>query len=199
MTVERVPCENCGNMVASTSRLCPYCKSTSPNGGRNLLIAIVGIPILIIGIASGVMQSHHSTSSNSAASISGADTTRAGRDVRASEVGSPGSTEASVETSPPASSDPPDEGEPPEKSLSPSRGIDIGGPQMRAVLSALDEGQPSRWQARDRAGYAVASSAQAYNDRICKTYRVTADKGDVLFDRLACKTDGGSWDLDAKR
>ena len=46
--VKRVPCEHCGNMVAETSRLCPYCRSKSPNRWRSLgsmlmFIILVGI------------------------------------------------------------------------------------------------------------------------------------------------------------
>ena len=42
---KRVACEKCGNMVASTSNLCPYCRD-DPNKWRRRGSILVGILIV---------------------------------------------------------------------------------------------------------------------------------------------------------
>ena len=48
MANRRVPCENCGNLVVKTSRLCPICRSKNPNRMRNYIgLGMFGVLALI--------------------------------------------------------------------------------------------------------------------------------------------------------
>lgn len=43
---KRVACEKCGNMVANTSSLCPYCRD-DPNKWRRRGSVLIGILVLV--------------------------------------------------------------------------------------------------------------------------------------------------------
>jgi hypothetical protein len=73
-----------------------------------------------------------------------------------------------------------------------------------SIRSTLDSGHAARWHSADgHSGYAVASQAQSYGTKECRTYQVTEARGPfhtdkLIPDGLACREGpDGPWDLHA--
>jgi hypothetical protein len=70
-----------------------------------------------------------------------------------------------------------------------------------AVQAALTSGNPTTWQDAGSSGSTSVSSPQSYGSKECRSYRYTVIRDGQTWnspDGLACRQDGGDWDLEAK-
>lgn len=185
--IERVPCEECGNIVASTSRLCPHCGSKGPNAGRNAFPWLIGGLLVVFYIGSVIV--------NEVKSMFGSSTT-----TNPTAAYAPAGDTASTSAGPaePAVAEEPvaieaaDEEEPAPAAEEPA--VDEGlaaEAQTTAIGKALADGEDAAWSAGGATGTVEIKSADNRDGRPCREYRTVRDDKRSAFSLVCQGTDQG--------
>ena len=188
--MERVPCENCGNLVVRTSKLCPICRTDKPNSLRNgcsiIFLAILGL----VFITSNGKSDKNEAVPKLAAFV--AEQTESDKDKSVSLE--------EYETQPPILYNE-------EQSVdAPKRPVDeeivvnevevdenlASQVETNAIGEALETGSNQNWEAGGISGsiFVTTTSIEAQNN--CKTYRTRRGTKESASATL-CKNQYGVW------
>lgn len=196
--VERVPCEKCGNLVVSSSRLCPVCRE-NPNSMRNALGCVVVAGLLAWG---GIQTVAHklglgtaTRTEASAASVSSAP--------EASTDASPESTSETMtrsteERSADGSTDDASSSQGDAEAASDASPVvdeaAASAAEGSAITAALESGEDQDWSAGGLSGRIKVKSADVEGQSLCRKYRAERDGKKSAYSTV-CRTDAGAWQV----
>lgn len=194
--VERVPCENCGNTVVATSRLCPHCGS-NPNRSRHRwqslhvkLIVFLFVVGLVGAVAEGVVKGLRDPDSRTSALNepvpSDYRSDSAIQPVSESETDpSPIDAEVIAERNHPTSIRE-------STTLTETDTAAASAAETAAIAIALDNGRDEQWSAGGIDGTIEVKSVLGSSDRNCMRYRAIKDGIRSGFSTV-CKDPNNAW------
>lgn len=195
--VERVPCEKCGNLVVSTSRLCPVCRE-HPNKIRDAFGAGLGFALIAWLAWNGIQKQSEGSAVRSKEELQSESTkvpsdTAAATDIEVSELSAqPQGEQKGIIPLPHSSPELPIDGVEIAPSSMEERAASAA--ESRAIGVALDTGNDQEWKAGRLTGRIEVKSTVVEGQSVCRRYR-TDREGELSAYATVCQDESGAWQV----